>query len=405
MPCAGPPTQREGWHFLALPGRKAHRSPTSQKRRRNARCFAHLALIPLAHAVLRRVARHRRRQQAGVGVFGNAWLSRSSSSGRSSHLRRAALQERPHARTLGLRERGGNALSAHGAERPAAAAQRRALQCESSLQATALPRADGQHMVLSPSACAGRDTFESVEDPRARQKAATQRAQDAAAARRTATGILSFSLSLSFSFSFLSLPPPGADRAACAAGKPPCRARPRGARAARQSRVRGAGAWGGGGEAGGGVRLVSACVGGYAPPSAAARPLRRLRGRGGPSARTGARARARALRGPPHALQIYCSAAAPRLLCFCPRRFDAPLLQRRAARRRHRARLQRLAAADMAGERVLVTGAGGFIGSHVVRRRTCARPPTSDRLRGCAGKVTRPDSCTPPLSGLLRHPE
>ena len=246
MPCAGPPTQREGWHFLALPGRKAHRSPTSQKRRRNARCFAHLALIPLAHAVLRRVARHRRRQQAGVGVPRHAWLSRSSSSGRSSHLRRAALQERPHARTLGLRERGGNALSAHGAERPAAAAQRRALQCESSLQATALPRADGQHMVLSPSACAGRDTFESVEDPRARQKAATQRAQDAAAARRTATGILSLSLSLSFSFSFLSLPPPGADRAACAAGKPPCRARPRGARAARQSRVRGAGAWGGG---------------------------------------------------------------------------------------------------------------------------------------------------------------
>ena len=30
---------------------------------------------------------------------------------------------------------------------------------------------------------------------------------------------------------------------------------------------------------------------------------------------------------------------------------------------------------------------------------------TWDRLRGCAGKVTRPKSCTPPLSGLLRHPE
>ena len=30
---------------------------------------------------------------------------------------------------------------------------------------------------------------------------------------------------------------------------------------------------------------------------------------------------------------------------------------------------------------------------------------TWDRLRGCAGKGTRPDSCTPPLSGSLRHPE
>ena len=41
------------------------------------------------------------------------------------------------------------------------------------------------------------------------------------------------------------------------------------------------------------------------------------------------------------------------------------------------------------------------------RERKAFRPRLMhwDRLRGCAGKVTRPNCCTPPLSGLLRHPE
>ena len=49
------------------------------------------------------------------------------------------------------------------------------------------------------------------------------------------------------------------------------------------------------------------------------------------------------------------------------------------------------AAEELTGARVALTAA------------VCAS--TWDRLRGCAEKVTRPNCCTPPLSGFLRHPE
>ena len=54
------------------------------------------------------------------------------------------------------------------------------------------------------------------------------------------------------------------------------------------------------------------------------------------------------------------------------------------------------------------SGGGARLSAHCLLQQQSGciylpRPPR--RLRGCAGKVTRPKSCTPPLSGLLRHPE